>query len=68
MSSRKPSKTWVNVGDEFYRKSMKRCLDENKITMYSTHNKVKFVVPKQPIRELKNKFMNMCQRCSKCVH
>ena len=41
---RKPNKIWINKGSEFYNRSMKSCLQDNDIEMYSTHNKGKSVV------------------------
>ena len=37
-SIRKPNKTWVDKGSEFYNSSMKSRLEKNDIEMYSTHN------------------------------
>ena len=33
-SNRKPNKTWVDKGSEFYNKSMKSRLQDNEIEMY----------------------------------
>ena len=54
-SKRKPNKIWVNKGSEFYNRSMKSWLQENDITIYSSHNEGKFVVAERFIRTLKNK-------------
>ena len=54
-SNRKPNKTWVDKGSEFYNKSMKSWLGKNYIEMYSTHNEGKSVVAERFIRALKNK-------------
>ena len=51
-SGRKPNETWVDEGSEFYNRSMKLCLEDNGMEMYSTHNKGK---SKRFIRTLKNK-------------
>ena len=37
-SKRKPNKTWVDKGSEFYNRLMKSWLQDNEIEMYSTHN------------------------------
>ena len=38
--SRKPNKTWVNKGSEFYNNCFKKSLKDNDVDMYSIHNKV----------------------------
>ena len=40
-SGRKPNKTWVDKGSDFYNRSMKSWLQDNDIEMYSTHNEGK---------------------------
>ena len=37
-SNRKPKKIWVDKGSEFYNGFFKKWLQNNHITMYSTHN------------------------------
>ena len=37
-SNRKTNKIWVDIGSEFYNRSMKSFLQNNYIEMYSTHN------------------------------
>ena len=37
-SSCKPNKIWVDKENEFYNRSMKSCLRNNDIEIYSTHN------------------------------
>ena len=54
-SNRKPSKIWVDQGNEIYNSSMKSWLEKNDIEMYSTHNERKPVVAERFIRALKNK-------------
>ena len=49
-SNRKPNKTWLNKGVEFYNISMKPWLEENGIKIYSTHNEGKSVVAEIFIR------------------
>ena len=39
----KPNKIWVKNDSELYNRSMKSCLKDNGIEMYSTQNEVKFV-------------------------
>ena len=53
-SNRKPNKTWVDKGSEFYNASFKKCLPNNDIDMYSTHNEGKSVVAERFIKTLKN--------------
>ena len=55
ISKRKPNKTWVNQGGEFYNVLSKRFLKINNIEMYSTYNEGKSVVAEKFIRILKNK-------------
>ena len=52
---RKPNKTWVNQGSEFYNNSFKDFLKINNIEMYSTYNEGKSVAAERFIRTLKNK-------------
>ena len=54
-SKRKPNKTWIDQGSEFYNKSFNKWLKDNDIFMYSTHNEGKSVVAERFIRTLKNK-------------
>ena len=54
-SNRKPIKTWVHKGSEFYNISFKKWLQDNDIVMYSTNNEGKSVTPERFIRTLKNK-------------
>ena len=51
-STRKPNKTWVDKGSEFYNAYFKKWLRDNDIVMYSTHNEGKSVVAKRFIRTL----------------
>ena len=54
-SGSKPDRIWVDRGSKFYNRSMKSCLQDNDIGMYSTHNEVKAVVAEKFIRTLRNK-------------
>ena len=54
-SNGKPNKTWVDKESKVYIRSMKSCLQDNDIEMYSRHNGEKSVVPEMFIRTLKNK-------------
>ena len=54
-SKRNPNKIWVDKGSEFYIKSMKSWLENNRRETYSTHNEGKSVVAKRFIRTLENK-------------
>ena len=37
-SNGKPNKIWDDKGSEFYNRSVKKCLKDNGIEMYSKHN------------------------------
>ena len=54
-SNRKPNKTWVDQGGEFYNHLFQKWLSDNDIIMYSTYNEGKSVVAERFIRTLKNK-------------
>ena len=54
-SKRNPNKIWVDKGSEFYIKSMKSWLENNRRETYSTHNEGKSVVAKRFIRTLESK-------------
>ena len=43
-SNRKPNKTWVDKGIEFYNRSKESWLQDNHIEMYSINNEEKSVV------------------------
>ena len=43
-SSHKPNKTWVDKGSEFYNRSIKSWLQDNKIQLNSTHKEGKTVI------------------------
>ena len=49
-SNRKPNKTWVDQGSEFYNKSFKDVLKINNIEIYSTYNEGKSIVAERFIR------------------
>ena len=49
-SKRKPNKTWVDQGSEFYNNSFKKWLKDNGISMYSTYNEGKSVVAERFIK------------------
>ena len=66
-SKRKPNKTWVDQGSEFYNNALKKWLKDNDISMYSTHNEGKSVVAERFIRTLKNKIYKHMTTISKNV-
>ena len=66
--NRKPNKTWVDKGSEFYNSSFKKWLQDNDITMYLTHNEGKSVVAERFIRTLKNKIYKYMTSISKNVY
>ena len=65
---RKPNKTWVDQGSEFYNQSFKDFLKINNIEMYSTYNGGKSVVAERIIRTLKNKVFKHMTTVSKNVY
>ena len=67
-SNRKPNKIWVDNGSEFYNASFKKCLQDNDIVMYSTHNQGKSVVAERFIRTLKIKIYKHMTSISKNVY
>ena len=67
-SNRKPIKTWVDKGSEFYNASFKKWLQDNDIVMYSTNNEEKSVVAKRFIRTLKSKIYKHMTSISKNVY
>ena len=55
-ANRKPNNKKINEkSSELYNRSMKSCLQDNDIEIYSTHNKGKSVAAENFIRTLKNK-------------
>ena len=54
-SKRRPNKTWVDKGSEFYNNSFKKGLQGIDIVMYATNNEGKSVVAEIFIRTLKNR-------------
>ena len=67
-SNRKPNKIWVDKGSEFYNAYFKKCLRDNNIVMYSTHNEGKSVVAERFIRTLKSKIYKYMTSISKNVY
>ena len=65
---RKPNKIWVYKGSEFYKNSFKKCLKDNDIEMYSTHNEGKSVVAERFIRTLKTKIYKYMTEISKNLY
>ena len=57
-SKRKPNKTWVDEGSEFYNNSFKKWLKDNNREMYLTYNEGKSVLAERFIRTLRNKIYN----------
>ena len=68
LEGRKPNKTWVDRGSEFYNKSFTDFLKMNNIEMYSTFNEGKSVVVERFIRTLKNKIYKHMTAISKNVY
>ena len=66
-SNRKPNKIWVDIGIEFYNRSMKSFLQNNNIEIYSTHNEGKPIVTEIFIRTLKNKIYKYMTSASQNV-
>ena len=67
-SDRKPNKTWVDKGGEFYNSSFKKWLKDNDIEMHSIHNEGKSVVAERFIRTLKTKIYKYITSVSKHVY
>ena len=67
-SNRKPNKTWVDQGSEFYNNPFKDVLEINSIEMYSTYNERKSVIAERFIRTLKNKIFKHMAAISKNVY
>ena len=67
-SNRKPNKTWVDQGGEFYNHVFKKWLSDNDIIMYSTFNEGKSVVAGRFIRTLKNKLYKHMTATGKNVY
>ena len=65
---RKPNKTCVDHGGEFWNKVFKRFLKINNIEMYPTYNEEKSVVAERFIRTLKNKIFKHMTAISKNVY
>ena len=66
-SNRKPNKTWVAQGSEFYN-VFKKWLKDNDISLYSTHNKGKSVVAGRFTKTLKSKTYKHMTAISKNVY
>ena len=54
-SGRKPAKTWVDEGTEFYNKQMTKFIDANSITRYSTYGEHKSMFVERFNRTLKGR-------------
>ena len=67
-SKRKPNRIWVDKGSEFYNNSFKKCLQDNDIAMYLTHNAAKSVVAERFIRTIKNMIYKYMTSVSKNVY
>ena len=67
-SNRKPNKTWVDQGGEFYNRAFKKCLSDNDIIMYSTFSEGKSVVAERFIRTLKDKLYKHMTATGKNVY
>ena len=67
-SDRKPSKIWVDNGNEFYNNSFKKWLKDNDIKMYWIHNDEKSVVAERFLRTLKTKIFEYITSMPKNVY
>ena len=67
-SKRKPNKTWIDQGREFYNNHFKKWLKDSNIEMYSTYNEGKSVVAERFIRTLKNKIYKHMTAISKNIY
>ena len=66
--NRKPRKTWIDHGSEFFNNKFKSFLKENDIEMYSTFNEGKSVVAERFIKTLKNKIYKHMTTTGKNVY
>ena len=67
-SNRKPNKTWVDQGGEFYNNVFEKWLLDNDINMFSTYNEGKSAVAEKFIRTLKNKLYKHMTATGKNVY
>ena len=67
-SGRKPNKTWVNEGSEFYNNSFRKSLKINDIEKYSIRNEGKYVFAERFIRTLNTKIYKYMASISKNVY
>ena len=67
-SNRKPNKTWVDQGSEFYNNNFKKWLSDNDIIMYLTYNEGKSVVAERFIRTLEVKLYKHMTASGKNVY
>ena len=67
-SNRKPNKTWVDKGGEFYNNYFKKWLKDNDVETYSINNEGKSVVAEKFIRTLKTKIYKYMTPVSKNVY
>ena len=67
-SRRKPNKLWVDKGSEFCNRSIKSCLKENDVEMYSTYDDRKLVVAERFIRNMKNRIYRYMTSIPKTVY
>ena len=65
---RRPNKTWIDQGSEFYNNSVKDFLKMNNVEMYLTYNEAKSVIAERFIRTLKNKVFKHMAAISKNVY
>ena len=65
-SNRKPSKIWVDEGNEFYTRSLKTWLEKNDIEMYSTNNEGKLFLAERFIRTLNEIYKDISFK--KCLY
>ena len=68
IQKKKRNKIWVDIGSEFYNRSMQSWLQDNNIKIYSTHNEGKSVVAERFIKTLKNKIYKYMTSISKNVY
>ena len=66
--NRKPKRIWVHKGSKFYNNFLRKCLQDNNIEMYLTHNEGKSVVAERFIRTLKDKIYKYMPSVSENVY
>ena len=65
---RKPNRTRVDIGSEFYNRSIKSWLQDNNMNLHSSHNEGKSAVTERVIKTLKTKIYKCMASIPKNVY